>query len=231
MRIQALNTIRRYFKRHITDDPDRFLKNVSGVIHIGANVGQERDLYAKYGLDVIWVEPIPEVFNQLVTNIADYPKQKALRYLVTDHDDGEYTFHVSSNNGASSSILDFKYHKDIWPTISYTNDITLHSVTLTKLISIEGIDISTYQALVMDTQGTELLILRGAEEIVTGFKYIKTEVPDFEAYEGCCMLDELTGFLNQHGFREFSHKEFAERKAGGCYYDVVYKRVEPNRCT
>jgi len=38
-------------------DPDGFLQKVSGVVHIGANTGQERELYKKYGLRVIWVEP------------------------------------------------------------------------------------------------------------------------------------------------------------------------------
>lgn len=36
-----------------------------GVVHVGANLGQERELYEHYGLNVLWVEPIPEVFEQL----------------------------------------------------------------------------------------------------------------------------------------------------------------------
>ena len=53
-------------------DPDRFLRKVSGVIHVGANAGQERELYAKFGLRVIWIEPIPEVFEKLKMNVAKF---------------------------------------------------------------------------------------------------------------------------------------------------------------
>jgi hypothetical protein len=42
-----------------------YLRKVRGVIHVGANEGQERDLYAAFGLNVIWIEPIPEVFQVL----------------------------------------------------------------------------------------------------------------------------------------------------------------------
>ena len=50
-----------------------FLSQVSGVIHIGANTGQERHAYAAH--DVIWIEPIPDVFDKLLENIQDFPKQ------------------------------------------------------------------------------------------------------------------------------------------------------------
>ena len=38
---------------------DAFLRKVSGVIHVGANLGQERAHYARFRLDVVWIEPIP----------------------------------------------------------------------------------------------------------------------------------------------------------------------------
>ena len=120
-------------KSLLTRDPDRFLKRVSGVIHVGANIGQERDTYQAFGLQVIWVEPISEVFQRLTANLTGYSGQRALQALVTDQDDAEYTFHIASNDGQSSSIFDFQMHKDIWPQISYERDVTLRSTTLTSL--------------------------------------------------------------------------------------------------
>ena len=46
---------RRFFPTDAVLKIDVFLKSVSGVIHVGANTGQERDLYAKYHLDVVWI--------------------------------------------------------------------------------------------------------------------------------------------------------------------------------
>ena len=65
-----------------------FLRKAKGVIHVDSHWGQERELYAAHGLNVVWIEPIPEVFDRLVGLIAPYANQRALKYLVTDADAG-----------------------------------------------------------------------------------------------------------------------------------------------
>lgn len=150
------------------------------MIHVGANSGQERILYEKYGLRVVWIEPIPEVFETLKARIKRYPRQSAFQGLITDQDDLEYAFHVANNDGESSSILELKLHKDIWPEVSYDRTIILRGTTLISLLTREGIEASDYDALVMDTQGSELLVLKGAAPILHTFNFIKTEVTDFE---------------------------------------------------
>lgn len=209
----------------ILKDPDLFLKNVSGVIHIGANTGQEVDEYGQYALAVIWVEPIPEVFRALKKNIIKYPKQKAFKYLLLDSDDKDIEFKIANNNGQSSSIFDFGQHTKIWPDIYYTKTIHLKSSTLTNLVKREKIDIKKYQALVLDTQGSELLILKGASELLKNFRYIKTEAPDFESYLGCCLIQDISNFLIGFGFNEIIRSKQAGRKGVGTYYDVVYERT------
>ena len=205
-------------------DPDGFLSKISGVIHVGANTGQERGLYAQNNLNVIWIEPIPEIFFELRKNLAEFPCQQAYQYLVTDKDNEKYVFHVANNEGLSSSIFDLNLHKDIWPDVFYKHTITLQSISLPSLVEKERIEIDEYDALVMDTQGSELLILKGAETLLRKFKYIKTEVPDFESYSGCCHVKDMDTFLKSHGFRECFRHQFASRKDGGGYYDIVYGR-------
>ena len=78
--------------------------------------------------------------------------------------------------------------------------------------------------LVIDTQGSELMVLKGAESILHHFIYIQTEVPDFEAYKGCCQLKDLQLFLNGMGYQEISRNKFATHPNGGSYYDVIFKR-------
>lgn len=216
--------ILRWSRSLLTRDPDRFLNRISGVIHVGANTGQERDLYERYGLRIIWIEPIPEVFEALQANLKGLPRQHAFNYLVTDRDDAEYQFHVANNAGASSSILDLKWHRDIWPEVDYVKTITLRSITLASFLRREDIDATDYDALIMDTQGSELMVLKGAAPVLHSYKYIKTEVPDFESYVGCCELVDIESFLTGHGYKEFSRQKFAERAAGGSYYDIVYRK-------
>ena len=93
-------------KRFLRKDPDKFLKKSIGVIHVGANTGQEMDTYVKRKLPVIWIEPIPEVFEVLEKNIQGVAKHRAIQRLITDKDNEEYQFHVSNNFGAASSIIE-----------------------------------------------------------------------------------------------------------------------------
>jgi FkbM family methyltransferase len=204
-------------------NPDKLLKKVKGVIHVGANTGQERELYAQFGLSVVWIEPIPEVFEKLQSNLIGFPGQIALKGLATDLDDVEYQFHLANNNGASSSILDLNLHQDIWPEVGYEKTIKLYSKTLTSLLNENNINMSEYDMLVIDTQGSELLVLKGAESILQNFTYIQTEVPDFEAYKGCCQLKDLQLFLGERGYREILRNRFATHPGGGSYYDIIFK--------
>jgi hypothetical protein len=80
----------------------------------------------------------------------------------------------------------------------------------------------------MDTQGSEMPVLKGAEPMLNRFKFVKTEVADFESYAGRCQLTDLERFMNGHGFREFSRHAFARHPNGGACYDVIYKRKANN---
>lgn len=222
--IISFQSLRKLIKNAFGRSPNRFLKQVTGVVHVGGNTGQERFLYRRYSLDVVWIEPIPEVFQRLEDNLRGFDKQVALQALVTDVDEQEYTFHISNNDGLSSSVFQLKKHKDMWPSVAYITSIVLNSTTLATLLKNRSIDASKYQALVMDTQGSELLVLRGCGPILQHFEYIKTEVPDFESYEGCCQLEDIHEFMADNGFREISRFKFAGSPGNGSYYDIVFQR-------
>ena len=204
---------------------DHFLRRVRGVIHIGANSGQERDLYARYGLEVLWIEPIPAVFETLRSNLKNFPKQRAFQRLISDQDRCSYTLHISNNGGASSSIFELAAHREMWPEVRFTESIEIEGVTLPSFLGEEGIDVRGFDALVLDTQGSELLILKGATDILERFRYIKSEVADFESYAGGCQLPELDAFMAKHGFRQQSRYTFAESLKGQKYYEVLYRRL------
>ena len=208
-------------------DPNKFLRGVRGVIHVGANAGQERDLYRRYGLHVLWIEPIPHVFDTLAANIRDYDNQSAIQALVTDVDDQLYEFHLASNGGQSSSILELQEHRDVWPDVVYTETLQLRSTTLPTLLKTHSVDVTHYDTLILDTQGSELLVLRGAEPILHCFRFIKVEVPDFEAYRGCCQVSDIEDLLRPRGFTEIKRTKFAEHPEAGSYFDIVYEAKGP----
>ncbi len=204
-----------------------YLRKIRGLIHIGANEGQERQFYAAFGLDVLWIEPIPNVFAALKRNLSEFPGQRALNYLVTDEDRKEHELHIADNGGASSSILDLAEHTKMYPHIAYKGTITIMGTTLNSILAAERIDVQQFDAMVLDTQGSELKILQGAANLLSNFKFIKVEVPDFEAYKGCCQIHELSDFMSSSGFRERSRHLILHTPGLGAYFEVIYQRIRP----
>lgn len=177
-----------------------FIKDSKGVIHVGANTGQARDIYAAHNLPVVWIEPIREVFQELAANIGPYPNQRAINALITDKDGAEYAFHVSSNGGQSSSIFDFGEHAKIWPEIEYTRSIVMRGHTLKTVLQRFSVNIADYDTLILDVQGAELLVLKGAGDLLDKFKFVRTEACDFELYKGGCQLKDVHEYLTARGF-------------------------------
>ena len=220
--------LQRLFRRewyHEAEFLDGYLRNVSGIIHVGANHGQERDFYNQFGLNVVWIEAIPDVYERLLRNIQNLPDQRAYRALLTDKEGEVYSFKVANNGGASSSIFDFDKHAEIWPEIQYEEEIQLTSTTLKNLMSREGLRTSEYQALTMDVEGAELLVMKGAGDLISQFRYIKAEVADFTPRVGSPLTDDLVDFLNAAGFEELIRRPFANGPGGqGTYWDIVWKK-------
>jgi FkbM family methyltransferase len=215
----ALRVVRRV--ANIIDPIDAFLHQAKGVIHVGANDGWEREEYHRCGLEVLWVEAIPLVFEKLSRKIKPYPLQRAVSALLTDRTGETYKFNVYDNDGQSSSILELKPHKeDIWPEVFYDGQIDPKSTTLDAIVN----DVEKYDALVIDTQGSELLALKGGERVLRHIKWAKVKATDFEAYEGCATVRSLSEYLMNRGFRLKRKDKFATRRGGGAYFDLLFVR-------
>ena len=221
----AFSKIKRLFRNIFSPEKEKdlFLNQSTGVIHIGANIGQERKLYARHDLDVLWVEPDPKVFKELQKNIDKFKKQKAFQYVISDIDKDEVDFHISSNGGQSSSLLELGEHQTIWPEVQYIDKITLQSFTFKTFIEREKIDPLSFNTIILDTQGAELMVLRGAGDILKNFTFIKTEAADFESYIGCCKIDDLSSYLSKFDFKEVGRWKFANSENKN-YFDVLFKR-------
>jgi FkbM family methyltransferase len=221
--IVPIRQITRYVQSRMADRTSH-LRFCKGIIHVGANAGQERAHYARLGLNVLWVEPIPHVFAALESNLRGYPKQQALEALVTDQDGINVELQISSNGGKSSSILALAEHKEVWPDIDFKSALSLFGVTLPSLIKRNNIDASKYDALLLDTQGAELLILRGASAMLSQFKYIQAEAANFEAYENCPRVPDIVAFVEGHGFKvdPASMAGWDGDKRG--HWDLVFER-------
>lgn len=206
-------------------ETNAFLCGAKGVIHIGANVGQECRLYGEMELPVVFVEALDGPFHELAQEVGWYSDQKAFQYLLTDKDDAEYDFHIANNDAQSSSIFEFGGHTRIWPSVKYVNKVKLKSATFRTMVEKEGIDLSLYDALVMDVQGAELLALKGMGELLDHFNFIRCETADFEVYKDCCQMKDLDEYLSAFGFTRTKTLRGAGFPGLGYTYEAIYERI------
>jgi len=91
-----------------------------GVLHIGANVGEEAPVYEQLGIKKqIWIEGNPEIFLKLKQNISHNPQAVAFNYVIGD-ENKPVTFHIANNGSQSSSVLELGTHKKQHPNVFYT---------------------------------------------------------------------------------------------------------------
>jgi FkbM family methyltransferase len=170
------------------------------VLHIGAHLGEEVDSYYNYGADhSLWVEANEDLMRQLQSNISRYRNARSINAVLTDLDDQDIVFNIS-NNGMSSSVLDLEHHKIAHPEVVYVGNRIMKSRTLNTLFVENGIPFDLYDFMNVDIQGAELMMLKGATEILPHLKCIYLEVNKKELYKGCPMVEELDEFLLNWGF-------------------------------
>ena len=214
----------RYFT-YKTLSNEHILEKVRGVIHVGANYGQEREVYARHCLGVLWLEPAKKVFDELLMNVSGHPGQKCFQYLAWDRDNQIRLFHVTDNEGQSSSALMLHKHSEIWPNVLSVENEFVMTLRLDSLFSDALLDPLEFDFLVIDAQGSELYVLRGATGILFAMKYVQVEATDCELYKGCALLSEIDAFMREHGFKELSRSEFSPRPDIGQCFDLLYGRA------
>lgn len=192
----------------------------SGVLHLGANTGQEAETYYKHGVrKVIWVEALPSVYEELVRNISKYPGSVALRACLSDKDDEWVAFNVANNEGQSSSMLEFGTHRKEHPTVKFVDRLQLRTSRLDTLLKQYRLSIDGGWFLNIDLQGAELLALRGMGDLLPKFDHAYIEVNTRELYKGCPLTQEIDAYLAPFGFLPMETK-----MTGAGWGDRYYKR-------
>jgi len=187
----------------------------NGILHVGANKGQEALIYHQHVSRVVWVEALPSVYIELVRHVNGYGDQCILA-CVGDVDGKDVTFHESNNEAQSSSFLNLGTHKTAHPEVKYIKDHNMKTVrldTLYKSHNISGLDF-----LAMDIQGAELLALKGLGQRLNEFKWVYLEVNIDYLYEGCALLPEITEYLKSFGFKKMEEKIYRQWGWGDAFY-------------
>jgi FkbM family methyltransferase len=178
-------------------------KPLKGVLHIGANTGQEAPCYAALGLKAIWVEADPQLYQTLTANVARFPGQTAYQCLASDIDGLDADFHIASNGGGSSSILkpdEYRFSKE-WPGVKELGCVRLRTCRLDSLFTAQHCVLDNINALVADVQGHELSVFRGLGTLLNRFEAVLSEINWAPMYEDSTKPYELEDFLVGRGFK------------------------------
>ncbi len=172
--------------------------SITGAFHIGAHECEEIPFYQQLQLsliNVIWLDAIP----QKIKEAKERGIPNVYHAVITDKDDEEVTFHVS-NNGQSSSVLEFGTHAQEHPWVTYVENIVQKSTTICSFVQKNQIQLSKYNFWNFDIQGAELMALKGAGDLIKHAAAIYLEVNEKELYKGCGLIGEIDAFLLEYGF-------------------------------
>lgn len=169
----------------------------TGILHIGAHECEELNDYMMNGVNpnhVIWVDALQEK--------VDLMKSKGIQNVfcaALDSKEADATFHVT-NNGQSSSLLEFGTHLVNHPHVHVTSTRTVRTQTLKQFVEGNSLDLTKCNFWNLDIQGKELEVLRGGEEALKYAQAIYAEVNTESVYKGCGLLTDLDAYLRTQGF-------------------------------
>lgn len=174
----------------------QLIKQARGILHIGANNGQESEFYSQFGAPVLWIEADPRMFSELVKNIEKYSQQKAVCALLGSENLTSVKFNLASNSGASSSI----YLPEAGAKLPFTMSGYLE-IEMKRLDSLfSDIDDFIYDHWIVDVQGAELPVLQGSGELIHKCNSVIVEAKHKSFYSGGTNYNDLEDFLVQEGF-------------------------------
>lgn len=181
-----------------------------GLIHVGANDG--REYLDAEPRPLVLIEPQRAAFKRLRKNFSGRPDITLVRKAL-GAEPGKAELHLAYPDD-SSSILVPRRHLELMPEINFRGTESVRVDTLDNVMRrIRG----SFTEMVIDVQGYELEVLKGAAETLRGIRWLKCEVNVDEVFAGCAQLEQIDEVLS--GFQRI-----ATDLHGGCWGDAVYER-------
>ncbi len=180
--------------------------NSRGILHLGAHRGKEAEIYNWLNKKVIWIEAIPEIFEELKINVNNYYNQRAVKALLGEKNLKKVDFYISNKDQSCSSI--FNLSEDVkkgllWGKhkVEMVKKIKLDMQTLDTICEKEQINLRNYDHWIIDLQGAEIHALRGAKKSLIFCNSLSVEISKKDFYEkGSTSWEELKKFLYNNNF-------------------------------
>ena len=184
-----------------------------GVIHVGAHWAEEHEDYLKCGLEkFVYVEPCEAAFKKMLMKFGAelisfegiygmccefFDKNVTLVNIACGSSEFGSVMYVSNDNqGQSNSLLKPKLHLEQHPEVVFNDAEAVKVMPLDNAPFLKG----WYDMLVMDVQGYEGNVLKGATQTLKHINIIYTEVNRGQTYAGNMEIEEMDELLKGHGF-------------------------------
>ena len=180
---------------------------VSLVLDVGANFGQTSQRYARAFANarIYAFEPDPESYAELVRRHGSSQPRIHGRNLAVSAKTGTARLNVNVRS-STNSIFETSADASLFVATELMERrfaLDVESVALTDFCQAEGIE--HVDVLKIDVQGAELLVLRGAEELLEQGKIelVYAEVLFAHLYEGQASFREVDEYVTSFGYRMY----------------------------
>ena len=195
------------------------------LVHVGAHLAQERDVYERMGFqDILWIEGAPDTYRKLVESFSETDTKSGIRHrvlcaLLAEVSGKDVPFYKFSNAGASDSLFQATTEfRDQWPQLQQLSEVQqLTTMTLDDVVAAQGLT-EKVDVLVVDVQGAELLVLKGGLKTLNHVEAVVCEVSTRAFYAGGVLYPELRSFLATHGF-------IPSLEPGKAHCDLLFRRA------
>ena len=182
---------------YLTDIPVWILFHLIKVrnvlVHCGAGLADEAAVYDRLRFKrVYWIECNPNFFETIRAELGKYNNQDLICAALGDLADESVELNLASN-GYSSSFLAPVKHLDIFPEVSFKDKIQLVTCRFDDL----NLECSGNDLLILDVQGFEKKVLRGAKNSLRNFQFVYSEFQVENLYQNGSTLNDLKQELGE----------------------------------
>jgi len=196
---------------------NHFKLNINGILHIGAHECEELQDYNNIGItnnNIYWIEAMKNKVELIKNNKKDV---KIYNAVIDIEDNKEIVFNIT-NNGQSSSILEFGSHSVHHPHVKMIEKQVMKTSRMDSIIDKYNIPIHNINFINLDIQGVELRALKSMEKYLNNIQYIYTEVNTEEVYKNCNLMSEIDEYLSNFGFTRVATKILEQYGWGDAFY-------------
>lgn len=204
----------------------------TGVLHVGGHYAEEIDDYYNNGINKsIWVEADPTSYAILQEKVKGYKDAVAFNACISNTDGNVLTFNISNNEGQSSSIFEFDYHKIAHAEVEFIDKISLKTKRLDTLLNANNIKIEDYSFLNFDIQGAELIALMGLGDLLNKVEALYLEINEKSLYKGCPLVADIDKYLCEYGFDRVETAMCGDFGWGDAFYIRKEQLLLPDNST